>query len=77
MVVIILLALRPVASIVINPLIALPVGGVVCALACGQIKNIREYAEFGLGKVVATCSRSRLKNSRLVYQTVGGYFCVL
>ena len=26
---------------------------------------------------LATCSRSRLKNSRLVYQTVGGYFCVL
>lgn len=51
-VVVILLALRPVASIVIDPLIALPVGRVVCALACGQIKNIREYAEFGLGKVV-------------------------
>ncbi len=51
-VVVILLALRPVASIVIDPLIALPVGGVVCALACGQIKNIREYAEFGLSKVV-------------------------
>lgn len=51
-VVVILLALRPVASIVIDPLIALPVGGVVCTLACGQIKNIREYAEFGLGKVV-------------------------
>lgn len=51
-VVVILLALRPVASIVIDPLIVLPVGGVVCALACGQIKNIREYAEFGLGKVV-------------------------
>ena len=51
-VVVILLALRPIASIVIDPLIALPVGGVVCALACGQIKNIREYAEFGLGKVV-------------------------
>lgn len=51
-VVVILLALRPVASIVIDPLIALPVGGVVCALACGQIKNIREYAEFGFGKVV-------------------------
>lgn len=50
--VVILLALRPVASIVIDPLIALPVGGVVCALACGQIKNIRKYAEFGLGKVV-------------------------
>lgn len=51
-VVVVLLALRPVASIVIDPLIALPAGGVICALACGQIKHIREYTEFGLGKVV-------------------------
>lgn len=51
-VVIVLLALRPLASIVVDPLIALPVGGAVCALACGKIKNIREYAEFGLSKVI-------------------------
>lgn len=50
-VVIILLALRPLASIEVDPLIALPVGGAVCALACGRIKNLREYAAFGLTKV--------------------------
>ena len=26
---------------------------------------------------LVTCSRSRLKNSRLVYQTVGGYFMII
>ncbi|HJB83153.1 MAG TPA: GntP family permease [Candidatus Mediterraneibacter intestinavium] len=51
-VVIILLGLRSVASIEIDPLIALPAGGIVCALACGHIKFIREYAEFGLEKVI-------------------------
>lgn len=49
--VVILLALRPLFSIVIDPLIALPLGGLVCALACGGIKQFREYAEFGLSKV--------------------------
>lgn len=49
--VVILLALRPLFSIVIDPLIALPLGGLICALACGGIKQFREYAEFGLGKV--------------------------
>lgn len=46
-----LLALRPLFSIVVDPLIALPMGGVVCALACKEFKKFREYAEFGLGKV--------------------------
>lgn len=50
-VVVLLLALRPLFSIVIDPLIALPLGGLVCTLACGYIKNLREYAEFGLSKV--------------------------
>lgn len=49
--VVVLLALRPLFSIVIDPLIALPLGGFLCALACGNIKNFREYAEFGLSKV--------------------------
>ena len=52
LVVILLLALRPIAGISIDPLIALPVGGAVCMLCCGQIKNIVSYAEFGLSKVV-------------------------
>ena len=49
--VIILLALRPIFSIVIDPLIALPLGGLVCVIACGSLVQFREFAEFGLSKV--------------------------
>lgn len=49
--VIILLALRPIFSIVIDPLIAFPLGGLVCAIACGSLVQFREFAEFGLSKV--------------------------
>lgn len=49
--VIILLALRSIFSIVIDPLIALPLGGLVCAIACGSLVQFREFAEFGLSKV--------------------------
>ena len=49
--VIILLALRPIFSIVIDPLIALPLGGRGCAIACGSLVQFREFAEFGLSKV--------------------------
>lgn len=49
--VIILLALRPIFSIVIDPLIALPLGGLVCAIACESLVQFREFAEFGLSKV--------------------------
>ena len=51
LVVVVLLALRPLFSIVIDPLIALPLGGLVCALSCRSIQKFKEYAEFGLGKV--------------------------
>lgn len=51
LIVIILLALRPIFSIVIDPLIALPLGGLVCAIACGSLVQFREFAEFGLSKV--------------------------
>ncbi len=51
-VVVILLALRPIAGISVDPLIALPLGGLVCALATGQIKHVVAYSEFGLSKVV-------------------------
>lgn len=51
-VVIILLALRPIAGISIDPLIALPVGGLVSIIATGSIKNTKEYMEFGLSKVI-------------------------
>lgn len=49
---IMLLALRPIAGIEIDPLIALPVGGIVGALAMGKIKNINEYVTFGLSKMM-------------------------
>lgn len=52
LVVIVLLALRPLFSITIDPLIALPLGGIVCMLACGQIRHIVSYCEFGLSKVL-------------------------
>lgn len=50
--VILLLALRPVAGITVDPLIALPLGGVFCILVTGNVKNIAPYIEFGLSKVV-------------------------
>lgn len=50
-VVIILLALRPIANISIDPMIALPVGGLICTIATGNIKKFSTFAEFGLGKV--------------------------
>ena len=52
LVVIILLSLRPLFNIVIDPLIALPIGGIVCAIATGNSKNMREYFNFGLSKVM-------------------------
>ncbi|KKO53112.1 GntP family permease [Paenibacillus sp. DMB20] len=48
---IVLLALRPLAGIVIDPIIALPVGGFVGALCMGRIKHINQYAISGLGKM--------------------------
>ena len=51
-VVIILLALRPIASISIDPLIALPVGGMVSILVTGNARSTVSFMEFGLSKVV-------------------------
>lgn len=51
LVVIILLALRPIFNLAIDPMIALPIGGLVCTIATGNIKRFAGYAEFGLGKV--------------------------
>lgn len=52
LVVIILLALRPLFGISIDPLIALPVGGIVSVLVTGRVKHLVEYTEFGLSKVI-------------------------
>ena len=51
-VVVCLLALRPLFGISVDPLIALPLGGIVCSLATRNIKNTISYAEFGLSKVI-------------------------
>ena len=48
---IILLALRPVAGIVIDPFIALPAGGIVTLLATRNWKNARESVGYGLEKM--------------------------
>jgi GntP family gluconate:H+ symporter len=49
--VIILLALRPLLNIAIDPLIALPLGGIVCVLVTGHVKELIACTEFGLSKV--------------------------
>lgn len=48
---IIILSLRPLAGIVIDPLIALPIGGIIGCLAMGKIKSFNNYCIFGLGKM--------------------------
>lgn len=48
---IILLALRPTIGISVDPIIALPLGGIVGAIAMGKIKNVKSYMEFGLSKM--------------------------
>ena len=52
LVVIVLLALRPICGISIDPLIALPVGGLICVLVTGNAKDTISITEFGLSKVI-------------------------
>ena len=46
-----MLALRPIAGIAIDPMIALPLGGVAGALAMGRIKDINHFAVSGLQRM--------------------------
>ena len=46
-----LLMLRPIAGISIDPLIALPIGGVLGLFAMGKIKKLNEFAVYGLSKM--------------------------
>lgn len=48
---ILLLALRPIIGIVIDPMIALPVGGVVGIVATGNWKNMSKCLSYGLEKM--------------------------
>lgn len=52
LVAILLLSLRPLVGITVDPLIALPLGGIIGVLAMGKIKNINEYITFGLSKMM-------------------------
>ena len=47
-----LLSLRPLFTITIDPLVALPAGGLVSILVCGQWRETVSYSEFGLSKVI-------------------------
>lgn len=51
-VVVLLLALRPACGFAVDPLVALPAGGLVSILACGAWRNTASYCEYGLSKVV-------------------------
>jgi len=55
LVTIVLLALRPLADIAIDPLIALPAGGVVGAFAMGKGRQIRSFSVEGLAKMGPVC----------------------
>jgi GntP family gluconate:H+ symporter len=51
-VVVALLALRPLCGIAVDPLVALPAGGIVSIIVCGRWRKTAEYCEFGLSKVI-------------------------
>lgn len=51
LVAIVLLSLRPIAGITIDPMVALPLGGLAGALAMARFKHIVAYASVGLGRM--------------------------
>lgn len=51
LVAILLLALRPLADIKVDPLIALPLGGLIGALCMGKLRHANSYAISGLDKM--------------------------
>ena len=51
LVAIFLLALRPLFNVVVDPLIALPVGGIVGILAMRRVKQLKESMAYGLEKM--------------------------
>lgn len=53
---IILLLLRQFFGINIDPIIAMPIGGLVGAFAMGKHKFIREYMDYGLNKMTGVCA---------------------
>lgn len=80
-----MLALRPLAGISIDPMIALPLGGVAGALAMGRIKDVNTFAVAGLqrmsgvaimligtGTLAGIISNSGLSNSLVELLKVSG-----
>ena len=51
LVTIVLLSLRPLIDFAIDPLVALPLGGIAGLLAMGKIKHLNAYMVFGLSKM--------------------------
>lgn len=49
--VVVLLSLRPLLGVAIDPLIALPAGGIVSMISCGKWREMIEFSKFGLSKV--------------------------
>ena len=47
-----LLALRPLCGFAVDPLVALPAGGIVSILACGRWRQTVAYCEYGFSRVV-------------------------
>ena len=52
LVAIILLSLRPLVGIAVDPLLALPIGGIVGVIAMGKFRYLNEYITFGLSKMM-------------------------
>ena len=52
LVVVVLLSLRPICGVTVDPLVALPAGGLVSIMACGHWRQMVSYSEFGLSKVL-------------------------
>lgn len=50
-----LLFLGKISPIVIDPMIAIPIGGIVTLIATGNMNNSREYLAFGLSKMQGVC----------------------
>lgn len=51
-VVVVLLMLRPIFGVTIDPLVALPTGGIVGVVCMGKLKNLKSYMTYGLGKMM-------------------------
>jgi len=52
LVVVALLALRPLCGFAVDPLVALPAGGLAAILVCGKWRQTASFCEYGLSKVI-------------------------